>query len=200
MVSGPGRMMPRKRPGSSVLRGLALLGRGRTEGFDCFENSRDAFLAGLSPQIGFLLVAGALLLAQHPTVPALSLVLLLFCSVLLPPVISHAMARLWRRDDRWRRYATASVWSVWLLLLAYVPALLLASILMQAGVGRTAAVQAAMLLVTAYFLWLQWFLARRGLAIGGFKAALTVLAIVVGSSLLFMAAQPLLLQVMPEIH
>ncbi len=215
-MSGPGGMLPRRRPngkqggnqggqqggrrGSSVVRGLVLLGRGRAEGFDCFDNSRDAFLAGLSPQIGFLLVAAALLLAQRPTVPALSLVLLAFCAVLLPPVISHAMARLWRRDERWRRYATASVWSIWLILPAYVPALLVASVLMQAGVGRTAAVQAVMLLVMVYFLWLQWFMARRGLAIGGFKAALTVLAIVAGSSLLGMALQPLLLEVMPEVR
>ena len=199
-MSGPGRMAPRKRPtrGGGVVRGLALLGCGRAEGFDCFDNTRDAFLAGLSPQISFLLVAAALLLAQHPTVPALSLVLLLFCAVLLPPVISHAMARLWRRDDRWRRYATASVWSVWLIVPAYGPALLLTLVLLQLGVGRVAAVQAGALLLTGYFLWLQWFMARRGLAIGGFKAALTVAALAVGSSLLFVAVQPLLPQLMPQ--
>ena len=199
-MSGPDRRSPRGRQASSVIRGLALLGRGRAEGFEYFEGSRDAFLAGLSPQIGFLLVASALLLAGHPSVAALSLVLLLFCAVLLPPVISHAMARLWRRDERWRRYATASVWSVWLIVPAYVPALLLTSILLQVGVGRLAAVQAAMLLVMGYFLWLQWFMARRGLGIGGFKAALTVAALTAGSSLLGFALQPPLLQLMPGIR
>ena len=196
-MSGPDRMVPRKRQGRGVVRGLALLGCGRAEGFECFEGTRDAFLAGLSPQIAFLLVAAALLLSRHPTVPALSLVLLLFCAVLLPPVISHAMARLWRRDDRWRRYATASAWSVWLIVPAYGPALLLTLVLLQVGVGRAAAVQAGALLLTAYFLWLQWCMARRGLAIGGVKAALTVAALAVGSSLLFAALQPLLLQLMP---
>ncbi len=199
-MSGPDRMMPRKRPAGSVIRGLALLGRGRAEGFDCFESTRDAFLAGLSPQIGFLLVTAGLLLAQNPTAQALSLVLLLFCAVLLPPVISHAMARLWRRDDRWRRYATASAWSIWLIVPAYLPALLLASVLAQFGIGQVGAVRAGLLLIMAYFLWLQWFMARSGLAIGGVKAALTVMALAVGSSMVGLALQPLAQQVMPGLR
>ncbi len=193
-------MVPRRRGVGGVVRGLALLGRGRAEGFECFENSRDAFLAALSPKIGFLLVAAVLLLAQNPTVPALSLVLLVFCSILLPPVISHAMARLWRRDDCWRRYATASVWSIWLVLPAYVPALLLVSVLLQFGIGQAAALRVTLLLGMLYFLWLHWFMACRGLAIGAGKAMLTVMALAVGTTLVNLAALPLLRQVMPGLH
>ena len=187
-----------RRPGAvrQVIYGLFLLGTGRSEGFACFEGGRDAFLASLSPPIAFLLVLSALLLSQRPTLPALCLVLLMLCAVLLPPVLSHLLARLWRRADRWQRYATASAWSVWLVLPIYLPAMLLASVLLQMGLGHDAAGRAAMLLLAGYFLWLQWFMAWKGLAIGRFKAVLTVLALTAGSSLLAVALQPLLAQVM----
>ena len=186
-----------RRPGAirQVLHGLFLLGTGRSEGFGCFEGGRDAFLASLSPPIAFLLVLAALLLSQRPTAAALCLLLLLFCAVLLPPVLSHLMARLWRRGERWQRYATASAWSVWLVVPVYLPAMLLASVLLQMGIGREVANRAAMLLLAGYFLWLQWFMAWKGLAIGRFKAVLTVLALTAGSSLLAAGLQPLLAQV-----
>ena len=149
----------------------------------------------MSPPIAFLLVLAALLLSQRPTVAALCLLLLLFCAVLLPPVLSHLMARLWRRGERWQRYATASAWSVWLALPVYLPAMLLASVLLQMGIGREAANGAAVLLLAGYFLWLQWFMAWKGLAISRFKAVLTVLALTAGSSLLAAGLQPLLAQV-----
>ena len=63
-LRGPGRSR-----GAGVVRGLLLLGRGRAEGLACFDNSRDAFLAGLSPPIGFLLVLATLLLLQRPKPP-----------------------------------------------------------------------------------------------------------------------------------
>lgn len=189
-----------RRPGAirQVVYGLFLLGTGRSEGFSCFEGGRDAFLASLSPPIAFLLVLSALLLSQRPSLPALCLVLLLFCAVLLPPVLSHLLARLWRRADRWQRYATASAWSVWLVLPVYLPAMLLASVLLQMGLGHDAAGRAAMLLLAGYFLWLQWFMAWKGLAIGRFKAVLTVLALTAGSSLLAAGLQPLLMEVMVQ--
>ncbi len=189
-----------RRPGAirQVVHGLFLLGTGRSEGFSRFEGGRDAFLASLSPPIAFLLVLSALLLSQRPSLPALCLVLLMLCAVLLPPVLSHLLARLWRRADRWQRYATASAWSVWLVLPVYLPAMLLASVLLQMGLGREAADRAAMLLLAGYFLWLQWFMAWKGLAIGRFKAVLTVLALTAGSSLLATALQPLLSQVMVQ--
>ncbi len=189
-----------RRPGAirQVVYGLFLLGTGRSEGFACFEGGRDAFLASLSPPIAFLLVLAALLLSQRPTAAALCLLLLLFCAVLLPPVLSHLMARLWRRGERWQRYATASAWSVWLVVPVYLPAMLLASVLLQMGIGREVANRAAMLLLAGYFLWLQWFMAWKGLAIGRFKAVLTVLALTAGSSLLAAGLQPLLAQVLVQ--
>ena len=189
-----------RRPGAirQVVYGLFLLGTGRSEGFSCFEGGRDAFLASLSPPLAFLLVLSALLLSQRPTAAASCLLLLLFCAVLLPPVLSHLLARLWRRGERWQRYATASAWSVWLVVPVYLPAMLLASVLLQMGIGREVANRAAMLLLAGYFLWLQWFMAWKGLAIGRFKAVLTVLALTAGSSLLAAGLQPLLAQVQPD--
>ncbi len=113
-------------------------------------------------------------------------------------VVYGLMARLWRRADRWQRYATASAWSVWLVVPVYLPAMLLASVLLQMGLGHDAAGRAAMLLLAGYFLWLQWFMAWKGLAIGRFKAVLTVLALTAGSSLLAAGLQPLLAQVMVQ--
>ena len=66
------------------------------------------------------------------------------------------------------------------------------------GIGREVANRAAMLLLAGYFLWLQWFMAWKGLAIGRFKAVLTVLALTAGSSLLAAGLQPLLAQVQPD--
>ena len=200
-MSGSGRPKP-KQPGRAgrgfrtIVRGLLLLGRGRAEGFDCFEGSRDAFLAGLSPPIGFLLVLSALLLLQRPTIAAFCLVLTLFCAILLPPVISQAMARLWGRTEQWPRYATASLWSVWLVLPAYLPAMLLTAVLLQMGMSHAAAARVIVLLLGAYLLWLQWFMAWKGLAIGRFQAALTVLALMAGSTLIGAMMQPLLPLVM----
>lgn len=185
-----------------VVRGLLLLGTGRVEGLACFEGSRDGFLAGLSPPVGFLLVIAAILLVQRPTAAAACLILLLLCAVLLPPVVSHAMARLWRCVERWQRYATASIWSNWLVLPAYVPAMLLAAILLRLGVDQAVAVQVMMLLLGGYLLWVQWFITWKGLAIGRLQAALTVLVVTVAPSLLLGAAmQPLLTEVIgPQGH
>lgn len=189
----PKREMPRI---GGVVRGLLLLARGRAEGFGFFEGSRDGLLAGLAPPIAFVLVLAALLLAQRPTVAALCLVLTLFCAVLLPPVVSHAMARFWGRLDRWPRYATASIWSVWLVLPAYLPAMLLTAILLQLGIGQAVAGRVIVLLVGAYFLWLQWFMAARGLGISAGRAVVTVLALTIASSLLGAALQPFLAAVL----
>ena len=76
--------------------------------------------------------------------------------------------------------------------------MLLASVLLQMGVGREAADRTAILLLAGYFLWLQWFMAWKGLGIGRFKAVLTVLALTTASSLLATALQPLLMQVMVQ--
>ncbi len=175
----------------AIVRGLFLLGTGRAAGFACFEDGREAFLSSLTPPLAFLVVLTALLLAQKPSLAALCLLLLILCAILLPPVVSHLMASLWRRTDRWQRYATASAWSVWLILPAYLPAMLLASILLAAGIGQAQAGRAAMLLLGGYFLWLQWFMAWKGLAIGWLKALLTVIALTLASSLIAAALQPL---------
>lgn len=198
-MSGPDRPAKPKqavRNGRNIIRGLLLLGRGRAEGFDCFEGDRDSFLAGLSPPIGFLLVLAALLLLQRPTLAAVVLLLALVCAVLLPPVITHAMARLWKRSELWPRYATASLWSVWLILPAYLPAMLLTAILLQMGVSQAAASRLMVLLLGAYLLWLQWFMAWKGLSISRLKAGLTVLALTIGSILVGTMMQPLLPMVM----
>ena len=63
-----------------------------------------------------------------------------------------------------------------------------------------AALRVAVLLGMLYFLWLHWFMAHRGLAIGVGRAVLTVMALAAGTVLVNLAAVPLLRQVMPGLR
>jgi len=192
-MSGKGATGPSpRRGGGGVLRGLLLIGRGRAEGLDYFNATRDGFLAGLSPPIAFLLVFGALVLSQRPRADTLGFVLVLLCGILMPPVLSHLMARLWKRGDHWLRYATASLWSNWLVFLVYPPAILLASILVAGGVSKQAAGTVMTVTTSAYMLWLAWFLAWKGLAIGWFKALLTMAVMMAAYVAMALLADPIL--------
>ncbi len=177
----PGR---RSRAGQ-VVRGLLLIGTGRAEGLSCFGNGREAFLGALTPPLAFLLVyAGAMLLAK-PSLAALCVVLLFLCGILLPPVLSHLMATLWKRTALWPRYATASIWTNLLLPVAYLPAIVLASVAMTFGADPRVATTGASLLFLFYALWLQWFVAWRGLNLSPLRAVLTVLVVTGVSSAVF---------------
>ncbi|MCQ8240292.1 hypothetical protein [Rhizosaccharibacter radicis] len=175
----PGR--PGMSGGGSVLLGLLLLSRGRRDALRCFEPTRDAFLAALAPWIAFLLVGTALAMSHHPTAVNLLLSLLSLCALLLPPVLTELLARRWKRQDRWLRFATASVWSGWLIMVAYMPALLVMALLLHAGVAQKLAVGVVVTLLGAYWFWLHWFLARHGLEVGRARALLVAL-LVAGSS------------------
>ncbi|MBE7213221.1 MAG: hypothetical protein INR65_19580 [Gluconacetobacter diazotrophicus] len=191
----PRRPAPRTGRAARVVRGLWLLGFGRADGFDWFGNDRDALLSSLAPPIGFIVVLGLMLLLQKPSLPVLCLLLLLFCIVLLQPVLAELLARLWKRRSNWMRYATASAWSVWLVIPFYVPAMLFASVLLQFGVGRVNASRGAALLLEAYFFWLHWFLAWKGLGINRLQALATVVILTAVFSALAFGLEPLLLTV-----
>ena len=173
-----------------VIQGLLLVARGRREGLDCFGATPDAFLAALAPALGFLLVGSLLMLLREPSAVGGTLVLLSFCVLLLPPVLSHALADGWRRGTLWLRYATAALWCGWLVIFAaYLPAMLVLLVLQQLGVPAPLAEAALLILVTGYWLWLHWFLAWRGLALSWTRAVILVGAVVVATVLLCGMAQ-----------
>jgi hypothetical protein len=195
----PTPLRPRRKEGGSGLRkpggsrsnvvlGLLLLARGRRDALTCFEGTRDGFLAALSPWIAFLLVWTALAMARHPSSRVALLSLLSLCALLLPPVLTHALARRWKREDRWLRYATASVWSGWLMVLAYVPVLMVVALLLQAGVGQMVASIVLAALLGSYWFWLHWFLGRHGLGVGNGRALFAAASVAIASVLMLFLA------------
>ncbi len=180
---GPGRV------GSGVLQGLLLIARGRPEGLDCFGATPDAFLAALSPWLAFLLVGLLLMMLRQPSAVGFSLALLSLCALLLPPVLSHALAGTWKRSTFWLRYATATIWCEWLVILAYAASLLLVALLLKLGVPTDLAGIAFVGLIACYWLWLHWFLAWRGLAVGWARAAILVGLVVASTAVLCGLAQ-----------
>jgi hypothetical protein len=172
------------RAGGGVVLGVLLLARGRAEGFRQFGDSAQAFLSSLAPLVAFPLVGAALLLVDGVGLPALSDFLGTICALLVPPVLSQALAQAWGRDAAWLRYATAFNWCQWAVPLAAAACLLLVPVAEQLGLPPMAAARAAVAAVVGYALWLQWFLARRGLALGVGRAAALVLMVNAGTALL----------------
>lgn len=177
--------------GSGVVKGLLLIARGRPEGLECFGATPDAFLAALSPWLAFLLVGALLMMLRKPTAVGATLFLLSLCALLLPPVLSHALAGSWKRGGFWLRYATATVWCEWLVIFAYAVSVLVVTLLLQLGVPADLAGVAFLGLVACYWLWLHWFLAWRGLELSRARAAILVASVIVATALLCAVAQVL---------
>jgi hypothetical protein len=162
---------------------LALL---QAEGIGQFGDSRPAFLASLVPLIAFPLVGGLLGLLSGAGLAELAALLGALVGLLAPPVLSEAMARRFGRQREWLRYATAFNWSRWAMLLAFCGALALMSILATLGLGSRTAVTLGLLAVAAYGVVLEWFVARVGLRLVWWRAAVLVLVVEVGAALLFL--------------
>jgi hypothetical protein len=181
-MSGRLRRQPPAR--ASIPRGILLLARGRADGLSQFGDTSPAFLASLAPLIAFPLVGAGLMVAQGGGLPAVTALLSTFCALLAPPVLSYELARLWRREEQWLRFATAFNWCQWaipvlaaLLLTLVYPALANAASTQTAGIAVIAA-------VAGYALWLHWFLARHGLVISRLRAALLVVLVNLGTVIL----------------
>lgn len=183
---------PRAAGTGNVLLGILQLARGRKSGLSEFAGTRQGFLSSLAPLVAFPLVGSALMLAAGEGWPALGDFLATLSALLAPPVISEALARLWKRDGTWLRYATAFNWCQWAIPAVAALLLLLAGAMIAAGLPN----QAGWLVVAgglcAYGLWLHWFLARHGLDLSGGRAALLVAGVNLGTVLL--VAGPQLLQ------
>ncbi|GBR13990.1 hypothetical protein LV564_10715 [Komagataeibacter nataicola] len=174
-----------------ILKGMMLLGRGRAEGIAYFGNTRDSVLAALAPRLAMWLVLGGLTLGAAPQAISGVKVLFALCLILLPAVVTNALARHWKREGLWMRYITATWWTDWLTLFVGLMVALLMAIasprLLQSatGAGILNGVE------FGYSLWLTWYVARVGLLLRRGQAMVLVIAIL-GSLGLLVAATGLL--------
>ncbi len=158
----------------AIVVGVARLARGRADGLTCFGDSSAHFTASLAPFIALPLVGTALLLIQGEGLPALVDLFATWAALLAPPVVSWELARRWRREARWLRYATAFNWCLWAMPLAAVATSLLLGVLVQFGVPQQLGAMVLTALLLGYGLWLHWFIARVGLDVSGGRAAVLV--------------------------
>jgi hypothetical protein len=190
---------PQKRSGaSSVLRGVALLARGRAAGFAQFRDTPEAFLTSLTPLIAFPLVGAALSLTSGEGMEAITELFQILCALLIPAVVSHALARLWGREAQWLRFIVAFNWCQWAVPVAAAAALMMLSLLIALGLPGRSIGSAVILGLAAYALWLHWFLARAGLEVSRLRALFLVICMNVGTAtVLLLPYLPLILSGQP---
>jgi len=178
----------------SVLRGIVRIARGRPDGLDEFAGTSQAFLASLAPLLAFPLVGTFLLVLRGGGVLAIADLLATVSVLLAPPVLSWEFARLWHRQDRWLRFATAFNWCQWLLPALASVLLVAAGALLDAGLPQDPATGLVVCGLAGYGLWLHWFLARHGLRLSRLRAALLVAGVNLGTAALVLAPRLLALQ------
>lgn len=174
----PGRPLLPKRGGQgNILLGMLRVARGKADGMAQFGGTRQSFLASLAPLVAFPLVGAMLVLAGGKPLDALGELLGTLCVLLVPPVLSYELARLWRREDQWLHFATAFNWCYWLVPLLGMLLMFVIGLLTSLGLPEQAGVMALVACLGGYGLWLHWFLARHGLQVSRLRAALLVVAI-----------------------
>ncbi len=162
--------------GLALLRGLIRLARFRADGLTAFRGTPSAYLNSLTPLLGFALV-GAVLTALHGEGrEALSNLLSTAIVLLAPAVVSEPLARRWGRDETWLKFMVALNWCQWTVPVVFIAAVVVASFLTTGGLSEDQAALGEALVVAAYGLSLQWFLARRALEVKRGQAVLLVLA------------------------
>lgn len=167
--------------------------RGKPDGVAQFGNTAQAFLASLAPLIAFPLVGGVLIvLGGHPF-NGLTELLATACALLAPPVLSFEIARLWRREAYWLRFATAFNWCQWLLPLLGAVLMLVLGSAQAVGLSPRAVGMLLVFGIGGYGLWLHWFLARHALDLSRLRAALLVLAVNAGTVVLVLGPRLLAL-------
>lgn len=160
----------------NVVRGLLLLARFDASGFRYLGGSVQDVLASVAPLLAFPLVLGTLAMLGGGDAHDLAALPAAIAMLLLPLVVSEAMARRWNREALWGRFAVAFNWSMWTTTLATLAVFLVAGLLAGAGVPQQPLGIAALVVVLGYQFGLHWFLASRGLELSPIRAALLVVA------------------------
>jgi hypothetical protein len=175
----------RKRPQpGNIMLGVARVARGRADGMAQFGATREAFLASLAPLVAFPLVGGVLMILGGGGLEALTDLLATLCALLAPPVLSFEVARWWRREAEWLRFATAFNWCQWVIPFLLALLLLVFGSLTMVGLPTDVARDCVLLGLVAYALWLHCFLARHGLALSWPRAGLLVIGVNLATVLL----------------
>jgi hypothetical protein len=187
--------LPRRRP-PSVLRGVLRLACFDARGLGQFGASAEAFLASLAPLVAFPLVGAVLLAGRGNALGALAGFLATLCTLLAPPVLSHGLAVIWKRDADWLRYATAFNWCQWAIPLAGAIVLLLAATLTATGMPDRQAAMLALAALAVYALALHWFVARTALRLSVLRTTLLVLSVNLGTGALILL--PMLFSAAPK--
>ena len=176
MTLSPGRTI------KAVLTGMAQVACGQVRGIGQFSDTTRAILGSFAPGFGFL--AGAIFegLAEGNKAKAFANVPASLCMLLAPSVLSFELARRWGRAGRWYRYIVAFNWCQWLLPIAGLLAINIVALF--AGPGTKAGGLAVLGALTAYALWINWFLVRHGLSLTTGRAILFVFAVNFGTAIL----------------
>lgn len=161
----------------SILIGIARLARFRADGFAHFSATPLGLANSLAPLLAFPLVGAALQLAQGQVHAALADLLATIVALLVPLVVTHALAARWDRQAEWYRYATACNWCQWAVLAMFVAMLTAMMILASMGVAVGPGASLVVLVgVAGYGIALHWFLARIGLVLSRRRALALILA------------------------
>ncbi len=171
---------------SGVTRGILRIGTFKADGIGEFTATKQGFLNSLAPLLALPVVGGLIMLSRGHVAEALASVLANLVILLAPPVAAHAIARLWRREALWLRYAVAYNWCQWAVAVALLLAMIAGSILVALGLPDMAVAQLAMLALAGYGIALNWFLARTALELSGGRAALFIFMVWLAAMVLIM--------------
>ena len=164
--------------------GVVRTAVGRTDGLAQFGNTVPSFLNSLAPLLAFPLAGAVIEAYRQDWVSAVSLLLLTVVAQLAPPVLSQLVAARWKIEDRWLHYATAYNWCYWAVPLAGALFTVAFALAVGAGLPSNLAAQGVLLCLGVYGFWLNWFVARQALGLGGGKAALFVVLVNAGTAVL----------------
>lgn len=173
-------------PRRSILVGILRVARGRADGVDCFGSSQQSFLSSLAPLIAFPLVGSILAMFSEGPRRALTGLAMTLCALLTPAIVSHEMARVWKRQDGWIRFATAFNWCEWILPVLACFVMVPLSVAISLGMSETSASLVLVSCLGLYGLWLHWFLARNALGLSGLRAGMLVFLMNLGTALVVM--------------
>jgi len=184
-MSAPAPPLGKPPPGRPPLAiGVARLARFRADGLAAFDATPVGLLNALAPWLAFAVVGFVLVLVSGSPGRAFGDLLATLVALLTPAVVSHGIARLWRREGAWLRYAVAVVWCQWVMPPALLAAVSLSGILVAAGAPEDQAELAGALALLGYALSLHFFIARHALDLSRWRTAALVVIVNVGTGAL----------------
>jgi len=168
----------------SVLRGIGLIARGRPVGLNCFRDTPRAVLYSLTPGAGILAAGVVEGFASGDEANALAQIPGSICILLAPAVLSFEVARIWGREAFWMRYIVAFNWCQWLISAVGIVLVTVLTAARAAGIQGPANLKTLLILLGFYAMWLNWFIARHGLALSPWRAAGLVAMVNLGTAII----------------